>query len=183
MFDLRSRRISPRQIPRTRTSSRARTIGERLRLEEAREARFDAVGRDTQSAVVPELNPSTGIDQSIFERQRALHPRNRSGIVIVLVLELELGPFSDEGTNAFSSIESTVFADRGALLGRRLSRIENDNDDESESDWGRLVTLSRGPSRISCEAPLDHSRSDNRSRPRSRFLFSSENLRNAISTS
>ena len=39
--------------------------------------------------------------------------------------------------------------DRGALLGRRLSRIENDND---ESDWGRLVTLSRGPSRISCEA-------------------------------
>ena len=55
--------------------------------------------------------------------------------------------------SSLRSIESTVFADRGALLGRRLSRIENDNDDESESDWGRLVTLSRGPSRISCEAP------------------------------
>jgi hypothetical protein len=82
------------------------------------ERRDSTVGRDTQSAIVLELDPSTGIDRSIFERQRALHPRNRSVIVIVLVLELELGPFSDEETN----------------LGRRLSRIENDND-ESESDW------------------------------------------------
>jgi hypothetical protein len=58
------------------------------------DARLDAVGRDTKSAIALELDLLTGIDKPIFEGQRALHPRNRSGIV--LALELELAFFSDE---------------------------------------------------------------------------------------
>ena len=73
--------------------------------------------------------------------------------------------------SSLRSIESTVFrtAER-CLAGVHQSRTITTT--RARANEGRLVTLSRGPSRISCEAPLDHSRSDNRSRRRCRFLFS-----------
>jgi hypothetical protein len=63
-----------------------------------------------KSAVAAELDPSTAIDKSIFERQRPLHPRNRfRNRNRTRPRARTRFPFPLRGTNAFRSIESTVF--------------------------------------------------------------------------
>jgi hypothetical protein len=91
------------------------------------ESRFDAVARDTQSAITLGRDPSTEIDKSIFERQRAHHPRNCSVIVIVLALELEFDSRTAERCLA------DVHHGSRTITTTRARAIA-----------GRLVTLSKG---------------------------------------
>jgi hypothetical protein len=70
----------------------------------------------------PELDRPIGTDKSTFERKKPLQPHPRSGIVIVLELELVLGSLFPTGERIRLGLIRGAFSKDELFLSRRARR-------------------------------------------------------------